>query len=163
MDQATMFFVAGCCVVLAATALILLGKSVSTGHSLMVAIGAAVIVLPYVTTFEWSDDTLKFTTREEAAALARSATEASQDEVQLREQIAELGEGMKAALERIATLERATNVGSTDRNPDPILRWNPTTIDRFLAANEKAKTSAIDRVENLRELETELSRVKPAG
>ena len=131
-----------------------------TGHSLLFAIGATILLLPYVATFEWSKDSIKFSTRDEVAVLARNAVAATRDEVQLRTQIAELAGGLKSAILRINALEASAGAEAPEESAI-IDGWTPMALDSWLRANEDAKAEAEHRIDMLQDLETKLMREPP--
>ncbi|MER9631009.1 hypothetical protein [Mesorhizobium sp. M0296] len=152
--NSTLFWIGGGVIFLAALLAIITNRAVSTGHSLMIAIGAAVVLVPYVSNFEWSDKSIKFTTRLESAALTRNVADTAQNEVQVRSQLTELAAALKAATDRIAALEASTGHGTGTQNGG----LTGLTLQEFMKQNDWAKDNAQKRFDNLLGLEQQLTR-----
>ena len=150
----TPFWIGGGIIVAAALVALLVGRAVSTGHSLMIAVGAALVLVPYVSNFEWSANSIKFTTRQQTAELAQSLAQAAKDEVNLREQIAELAQGLKAATERIAALERNTGNGTGTETGG----LTGFALEEWIKKNDAGKEDALNRFGTLQGLEQQLIR-----
>ena len=137
---------------LAAFIAIIANRAVSTGHSLMIAVGAALVLVPYISTFEWSDKSFKFTTRQEAAELAKSLAQAAKEEINLREQVSTLAQGLQAATLRISALE--TKTGNNSGQPSDQLMGS--TFEDWIKSNEISKDDALNRWGKLQGLEQQL-------
>ncbi|MBB5572563.1 MULTISPECIES: hypothetical protein [Rhizobium] len=105
-------------IVIVAITLILIfqGREVSSGHAMVLAAGAALMLLPSVSNFEWSNGGLKYTRRDETADLASQVKKLAEDNIQANETIKQTTEALKVANERLNRLEAG---GQTSQNPAP--------------------------------------------
>jgi hypothetical protein len=128
--------------------LIFQGKEVSSGHAMVLASGAALMLLPSVSNFEWSDGGLKYTRRDETADLTSQVKKLADDNIQANETIRQTTEALKVANERINRLEAAgqssQNPGSQDggtKSP-PKFDWGkysePTFFDDLLKKSDQS-------------------------
>lgn len=155
-----LFWIGGGLIISAALVLVLFNKSVSTGHNLMLAIGAAIVLVPYVSNFEWSESVVKFTTRTETASLTREVAATQDDSVELRAQVSEIAKGLKALTERLESIEKSIPQSGNMQGQGPKPTWSPLTLDNFILQNEAAKAEAYQRIESLKDFEKTL--MKPA-
>lgn len=154
--NSTPFWIGGAAILIVAVMTIMANRAVTRGHGLMIAVAAAVVLVPYVSNFEWSDKSIKFTTRVESAELAQNLALAAKEEVKLRERITELAHGLKSATDRIAALEAST--GSAPSAPNGALTGS--TLEEWIEKNELGKEDAINRWGAIQGLEQQL--VRPA-
>ena len=66
----TYLTIAGSVLLLIGIATIYFKRDISAGQSMVFVFGVALIALPHILNFEWSNGTLKFTTKPESAQLA---------------------------------------------------------------------------------------------
>jgi hypothetical protein len=140
-------------------AIFLIGKKfeVSAGHSAIVVIGAALIALPYVANFEWTEGGIKFTTKDQGFKLADQLTQANAQVAAMHDDLARLAEALKASTERIAALEAKTNGGTGSSGSKP---FNPAFFDSLIHNNEAAKSSTNLRIQQLDDLKNTLQLAK---
>jgi predicted Zn-dependent protease len=96
----------GAVVVVAVMILIFKDKAISTGHAIALGVGAALVALPSVSEFEWSEGKIKYVTRDTAGDLTLTVRSVSEQQKELQTSIAQLGDALKNTSERIAALEK---------------------------------------------------------
>lgn len=149
--EENMFWIGGGAILFVALIAIIANRTVSTGHSLMIAIGAAIILTPYIVQFKFGEGGVELTTVHQ---LTKTAQEAAQGEVEMRRQLASLTEAVKDAADRIATLEANSNI------PNPStgnLEWWPPAADQFLKDNDIETKNVEKRLDTLQNLEKQLA------
>ena len=117
--------------------LILAAKAVSSGHAMVLAAGTALVLLPSVSNFEWSDGGLKYTRRSETSDLAGQVKKLADDNVQANATIRETTEALRVANERLNKLELVSQSSQGSGGQDsggkstPKLEWGPYTKPTF--------------------------------
>lgn len=103
--SAWVYVVAG--VFLAAVTLVLVmkDKTVSTGHAILFGAAVALIAIPKLASFEWSEDSFKFTTRDQSTKLASIVGGLVTNTAALQEEQKSNIEILRALTERLAALE----------------------------------------------------------
>ncbi|WP_104822296.1 hypothetical protein [Rhizobium sp. NXC24] len=122
-------------------------KEVSSGHAMVLAAGAALLLLPSVSNFEWSDSGLKYTRRTETADLTSQVKKLADDNIQANETLRQTSEALKIANERLNKLEAA---GQSSQNPStpnggpklpPNVNWGrytePTFFEEMLKKSDQ--------------------------
>lgn len=148
--EENMFWIGGGAILFVALIAIIANRTVSTGHSLMIAIGAAIILTPYIVQFKFGEGGVELTTVHQ---LTKTAQEAAQGEVEMRRQLASLTEAVKDAADRIATLEANSNINPSTGN----LEWWPPAADQFLKDNDIETKNVEKRLDTLQNLEKQLA------
>ncbi|MDI7864834.1 hypothetical protein MRS76_23180 [Rhizobiaceae bacterium n13] len=95
-------------------------REVSTGQSLIFAFGAALVALPQLTNFEWSEGTLKFTTRTETVQITEQIKAISQQQTALSANVVALTDAVGKITEQVEAIEtaiRATQPSSESSLP----------------------------------------------
>lgn len=135
---------------------VIAGRAVSTGHAMVMAAGAVLIVFPSIAGFEWKDGGLKYTRREETSDLADRIKKLADDNSQANAVIKQTAEALKVANDRLTKLEagQSPRIGGLDNGGQdgggkqlPTFDWGqyakPTFYDDLIKkSNEGVKASA---------------------
>lgn len=128
--------------------------AVTTGHALILGAGVALICLPFIANFEWSDKGFKFARREDATDLAAKVIGLAEDTVAIRSELKTVTEALQAANLRIATLEKPAGsppLASPNFNVEDFKK--PTLFEDLLKRNELGilkGNASIDQLQDLK-------------
>ncbi|MBB3611249.1 hypothetical protein [Rhizobium sp. BK602] len=145
---------AGAILIVFTLGLIVRGKEVSSGHAMVLAAGAALMLLPSVSNFEWSDGGFKYTRRDETADLTSQVKKLADDNIQANETIRQTTEALRVANERLNRLEAANqssqNPGTQGGGVKSPLKFDwgkysePTFFDDLLKKSDQSVKMSTD-------------------
>jgi hypothetical protein len=143
-------------IVLAVLAVIMIFKKfdVSSGHAIVLGVAVAVASLPYVANFEWNKDGFKFTTKAQGSQLADQLASLTQQQLDVRENLKNVGEALKAATERMAVIEAAVENTGAQITPPASPRFNLPFFEDLISENTEAIQSGkqqLNEVESLKQ------------
>lgn len=145
------FWVAGLLLAVVAVFLAFSRRDVSLGHAAIVSVGAALIAIPYIADFEWTDHGVKFTTRDQGAELATQLAATNKEIESLRSDLAKMTAALQKNSERIATLENKAGVG-TNSGSGEYGMYDKSFFDNLLKQNQDAKKATTLRLQKLDQL-----------
>ncbi len=135
---------------------VLLKREVSTGQALVLAFGGALVALPQLVTFEWSQGTLKFTTKSEAVQITDQIKHLSQQQVQLGQNLVSLTEALGKVTTQVeaiqARLEQPASAPQTSLPAFDPADWQRLKLDSQRVIEDSSTTfRALETLqENLR-------------
>jgi hypothetical protein len=145
------FWIAGLLLAIGATGLAFFRRDVSLGHAAIVAAGAALIAIPYVADFEWTDHGVKFTTRDQGAELTAQLAATNKEIESVRSDLAKVTAALQKNSERIATLESKAGVGANSGTGE-YGTYDKSFFDNLLKQNQDAKRATTLRLQKLDQL-----------
>ncbi|WP_417679112.1 hypothetical protein [Roseibium sp.] len=131
--------------------------TISTGQALLFALGVALVAMPHVVNFEWSDGGIKFTTKEATATLTDQVKSITEQQKEINDQIKILSQTVKD------TSERMNSVLASIKSNDPSVTIPSTTVvppetwKNFLDKNEKINEQSLQTIFKLDNLQQELA------
>lgn len=115
---------------------VLLQREVSTGQALVIAFGGALVALPQLVSFEWSDGTLKFTTKNEAVQITEQLKQLSQQQVHLGQNVVSLTEALGTMTTQVEAIQaRLEQPSSAPQTSLPA--FNPEDWERLKLNSER--------------------------
>jgi hypothetical protein len=129
------------------------GVEVSTGHSVIMGLAAALFCLPFVANFEWTKDGFKLTTKEVALELTGQVKQLAQEQVLLNENMKALNSVLEETSTQIAAIQEVLK--SDKSRPGAELLKPTADPDKFLDLKEKFdramqnNNASADRLETL--------------
>jgi hypothetical protein len=123
-------------------------RDVSLGHAALVAVGAALIAIPYVADFEWTDHGVKFTTRDQGAALTAQLADTNKELQSVRNDLSKLTEALRQNSERIAALESRGSTAPHSGTVSPGA-YDKSFFDDLLKQNQDANKATSSRIQEL--------------
>lgn len=133
---------------------------VSSGHAIVLGVAVGLGCLPYVANFEWTKDGFKFTTKSQGSELAAQLESLTRQEAEIRQNIKDMGEALKAATERVAALERADQSRADGPRTTPTVpsagKFNPAFFDDLITSNEAALKQNEQRLNEIGTLQQQL-------
>lgn len=114
--------------------------SISTGHAVLLALGAALIALPHLKDFEFGDGKLKFTTRDEARKLAEAVQAVNEQQAALSTQLTTTTARVTEAITAVTTQQRELEAAVKKTQPTfeipQLQNFEPTYWNDILKGNE---------------------------
>lgn len=149
------WIVIGIGIVIAIISLIVISRNiaVTVGHAIILGAGVALVCLPFVANFEWSDKGFKFARREEASELTDQLVNVAKENLAIREDLKKVSEALQAANLRITALEKPA--GSPPPNPqglDVEQYKGPTFFEDLIRKNDAGIAKggvSVDQLQNL--------------
>ena len=111
----TYLTIAGSVLLLIGIATIYFKRDISAGQSMVFVFGVALIALPHILNFEWSNGTLKFTTKSESAQLTGNVKSIAEQQVELAGKVVSLTDAVGRITEQIQALEAELRTSSPNR------------------------------------------------
>lgn len=115
--------------------------AISTGHAVLLALGAGLVALPHLKDFEFGDGKLKFTTREEAKKIADAMQTLSEQQValstQLKDTTARVTESITAINTQQTALENAVKTSQPTLSIPKFQKLDPAFWKDLNVRNEQ--------------------------
>jgi len=130
-------------------------REVSTGQALVLAFGGALIALPQLVTFEWSQGTLKFTTRSEAVQITNQIKQLSQQQVHLGQNVVSLTDALGKVTAQVEAIQaRMEQPASAPLTSLP--EFNPADWQRLKLDSERVIDESSNTLKSLETLQDSL-------
>lgn len=127
--------------------------SLSMGHALICAIGAALIALPQLTNFEYADGAVKFTTRAQSAELTEEVKRVVAQQSELASSIATLSNALKDMASDISELRSAVQQVKPEAKFELKGEYKPEFWQGLATKGGELKTQSDRTYENLNTLQ----------
>ncbi|TDH39089.1 hypothetical protein E2A64_08400 [Pseudohoeflea suaedae] len=115
--------------------------AITTGHALIFALGAALIALPHVKDFEWSDGKFKYTAKQTTLDLSQELKSVTEQQKSLAQQIATLATALERNSDQLNELQLSVSkVSPSIAPPAPA----SGTFSRTMWENLKAASEEIE-------------------
>jgi Na+/phosphate symporter len=105
MDNNLFFWVVAGALFILACILVLRKIEISVGHTTLFVLSAALLIFPFLSNFEWSNGTLKFTTKQQTSELADKVKELADTQTKVTEAVSSLANTLERVTNRMATVE----------------------------------------------------------
>ncbi|MBW8284112.1 MAG: hypothetical protein K0M55_10950 [Rhizobium sp.] len=150
----------GCLGVLSVALSVWSEKAISTGHAISVCAGVVLIVLPVLSSFEFTGDGVKFTRRSETIELTDQVTALTKQNARLREDLQRTIEGLQATSERLRAIETSAQSSGATPLPDSSDAWlqtiKPAFFEDLKASNEEGVRAAEKTLQSLQKFNGQL-------
>lgn len=135
-------------------------REISTGQTLMFAFGIALVSLPLLKDFEWSNGTLKFTTKTEAVEITEQVKALSEQQADLGRTIVSLTQAMGEISGQIDAYEARLNPPPGE-GPPPAMAPVPTEfksldIEELQRKSQSVIDQSISTTRSLTEIQNKL-------
>ena len=149
----TYLTLAGSVLLLIGIATIYFKRDVSVGQSMVFVFGVALIALPHILNFEWSNGTLKFTTKPESAQLTGNVKSVAEQQVELAGKVVSLADAVGRITEQIQALEAELRTSSPNQlGGVPTFKpsdWKTLQLDSQTLVGESNMTiQSLDALQN---------------
>lgn len=155
-----MFFVAGAILALATFVTIFKKYEISNGQALLLALAALLIMLPVVSSFEWSNNSLKFVAREDAGKLSDQIAKLITDRDKSLKDISDLTAVAAYGRRRLDAIETALKANPGVSLPSlshPTNEFGATFFEDLTKSNNSAILSNQELLRDVERLRGELS------
>ena len=144
---------------------LLLGKfHVSSGHALILGAGILLVMIPFVTSFEWNDSGFKVGMKESAGKLAIKVNENARDALDIRNDMVELSKAMEAI--DLKLKEITDNDDPVDSEGDSKEKYSgfgkyyqPGFFDKFQMSNEEWAVNQRNSIAEIEMLEKSIQQI----
>jgi len=152
--------VVGCVGIISVALSVWLEKEISTGHAISICAAVVLIILPVLSSFEFTGDGVKFTRRSETIELANQVTALTEQNASLRTDLQRTIEGLQATSERLRAVETAAQSSGAAPLPDSSDAWlqtiQPAFFETLKASNEKGARATGQTLETLQKFNYQL-------
>jgi multidrug transporter EmrE-like cation transporter len=154
--------VIGGVVILLALVLVLRNMPVSTGHSIFLGAGVALVALPLVSKFEWSQDKFSFELKSAAQDLTKEVSRLAEDNKAIRGELLQLSSALQTAAAKIEQKSDAPDTATnTPSDTTPALSdWSkyssPSFFDDLMVRNKAAIANSERSLDNLDTIQKQL-------
>ncbi|MBY5661094.1 hypothetical protein [Rhizobium leguminosarum] len=150
------WIVIGIGIVIAIISLVVISKNiaVTVGHAIILGAGVALVCLPFVANFEWSDKGFKFARREEASELTDQVVNVAKENLAIREDLKKVSEALQAANLRITALEKPAGSPPPDLQGLNLEQYKgPNFFDDLIRKNDVGIAKGSDSIDQLQNLQ----------
>uniref|UniRef100_A0A7C1P6J6 Uncharacterized protein n=1 Tax=Agrobacterium albertimagni TaxID=147266 RepID=A0A7C1P6J6_9HYPH len=142
-----------------------LEKDISSGQAVSVCAAVVLIVLPVLSSFEFTGDGVKFTRRDETIELTNQVTALTEQNASLRADLQKTIEGLQATSERLQAIEAAAQSSGVAPLPESSDAWlqtiQPAFFETLKTSNENGARATGETLETLQKFNNQLE--NPTG
>lgn len=150
----------GAIVIALALVLVIRNMPVSTGHSIFLGAGIALLALPLISKFEWSGDKFSFELKAAAQDLTKEVSRLAEENKAIRGELVQLSNALKAATTKIDLKADATTPGIGAVSPSADVDWSkyssPNFFDDLMIRNKSAIEGNERALDNLQSIQKKL-------
>jgi hypothetical protein len=150
------FYVAGGVIAVVGLAFVWRNIAVTSGHAVIVALGVAIIALPSIADFEWTDGGFKFSTRQQVTQLAAQVEALNRQEEAINAALIDMGEAMQVMTERLVALDEETEGGRGTETAERGWAFDPAIYDRIITERRSAIQLNQQRLNEINELQRQI-------
>lgn len=155
-----MLAVIGGIVIALALVLVIRNMPVSTGHSIFLGAGVALLALPLISKFEWSNDKFSFELKAAAQDLTKEVSRIAEENKAIRGELVQLSSALQAATAKIDLKADAATTGIGSSSPSADVDWSkyssPTFFEDLMVRNKTAIQGNERTLDNLQSIQKQL-------